>query len=154
MAAAGAFVSVKRVKRAEALRGFSEFFGALAASSVGFLGDMPSLLKKCALPFEKRFSFPLALVVSYEKTGDLSSAWEECVQQYSEQLTNSEKALLTDFISVFEGFSKREFYERCKRNEQQFSQIFISAEEKCKKTGKLTVAFSSLLAALMFIILI
>lgn len=115
---------------------------------------MSALLKKCAVPFDKSFSFPTALTRIYGETGDLQRAWEECVRQYSEFLSDGEKALLSDFISAFDGFSKSEFYDRSKDLEQKFSQIFAEAEEKRKKDGKLTVAFSSLLAVLMFIILI
>lgn len=154
MAAAGAFISLKKVKRVNTLKGFFEFFGVLAAVSVGFLGDMSALLKKCAMPFNKRFAFPLALAENYEKTKELESAWTECVRQYSEYLTDGEKTMLTDFVSVFDGFSKREFYDKSKNYEQKFFEFFTEAEEKHKKNGKLTVAFSSLLAALVFIILI
>jgi|GEM_PF-3043856 len=147
-------ISQKKAKRATVLRGFADYFEALSNASEGFLGELGGLVSKCSSGKLGRFTFPEEISGEYEKTGDMALSWIKCVERYFPLLKNDEIARLKGFADAFSGFSKKEFSDNCALAAESFCACAAEAEEECKRTGRLTVALSSLLAALIFIILI
>ena len=156
VACAGALYARFCRKRARTLSSFASFFGCLAISAAAFGGEIPVLLSRCVNASDKSFSFPATLLTLYAQTGDLCAAWEAALQTCGipDLLQRTQCELLQDCGGMFALESMAAFESTCKGYEAQFTALYKDAAEKLKREERLYVTLSSLLAALLFLILI
>ncbi|MBQ7638646.1 MAG: hypothetical protein IJS90_07080 [Clostridia bacterium] len=154
VALSGAYLFRRAAKRTAVLELFSEYFAFLSSESESSGGDLKTLLENCALKFGGRFPFAEELRERYGESGDIPSSWISCAAKYSGFIKKNEREAVDSFSGVFGSLSKKEFRGECERRRRKLGEESLLALQKLKTTGKLTVAFSSLLAALVFIIFI
>ncbi len=152
----GVLCNRRRRRREAFLSGFASYFGALGVTCVSLGGSVDRILRGSAADGDGRFPFPGTLLALYAQTGDLCAAWNGALAQIgaAETLTAEEAALLSSFASAFALPSMAAFTEECNGYAARFSDFAERACEKRRREEKLTVTFTSLLAVLVFILLI
>ncbi len=143
-------------QRETLLAGFASFFGALAMVCVSLGGPMERILHGAAADADGRFSFPETLLSFYAQTGDPCAAWTRALGQLGAQgiLKTEETALLSSFENAFTLPSMAAFTEECRGYEARYAALADLAHEKRRREERLCVTMTSLLAMLMFILLI
>ena len=143
-------------QRETLLAGFASYFGALAVTCVSLGGAMDRILQGSAAEGDGRFPFPRTLLSVYAQTGDLCVSWLRALERVGAQryLAAEEVALLNAFETAFTLPSMAAFTEECRGYETRFSALAERAREKRRREEKLSVTLASLLAALVFILLI
>ena len=152
----GVLCNRRRRRREAFLSGFASYFGALGVTCVSLGGSVDRILRGSAADGDGRFPFPRTLLSVYAQTGDLCVSWLRALERVGAQryLAAEETALLTSFEAAFTLPSMAAFTEECRGYETRFSALAERAREKRRREEKLSVTLASLLAALVFILLI
>lgn len=156
VAGAGAAASVRSRRRVSALSGLAAFFDALSLSAAMYGGEVQALLAYCEGICPAGLNFPAALRKALTQNRDVTVAWAVSAAGCEEArfLTPEERALLSSFGAAFSDTSLEAFREKCAGCRARFDALFAEAQEKNRCNGRLYITFSSLFAALLFIILV
>ena len=156
VAGVGAAASVRSRRRVSALSGFAAFFDALSLSAAMYGGEVQALLAYCEGICPAGLHFPAALRKALANKPDVAGAWAVSAAGCEEArfLTPEERALLSSFGAAFSDTSLEAFREKCAGCRARFIALCAEAQEKNRRNGKLYITFSSLFAALLFIILV
>lgn len=143
-------------RRAWVLRQFSAYFDSLARSAAGFRGDLAALMRRAAAGTDGAFLFPAALAGAAQAQGNPGAIWRETLCACSEwnRLSEVEHTLLTNFGAAFSCVSLGEFESLCRKTAQQCAGFAEETDVQNRKNEKLWLTLPSLLAALLFVILI
>lgn len=156
VAGIGAAASVRSRRRVSALGGIAAFFNMLSLSAAMYGGDIQALLDYCEGICPAGLSFPAALRKALTENRDVAEAWAVSAAGCEEArfLTPEECRLLSSFGAAFSDTSLEAFREKCAGCRARFDALRAEAQEKNRRNGKLYITFSSLFAALLFIILV
>ena len=155
VACAGPMLVRRQYRRVWLLGQFTSFFQRLSQTAAGACGS-PGALVRHAAGADDGFWLPAAFAALAENAGAPEAAWREALCGGAEwnRLSAAEQGLLLSFGAAFAGASRREFEAVCAAYARQCGELREAAAQKLRKDEKLWLSLPSLLAALLFIILI
>ena len=154
VAFAGALYAKKCGRRTNTLLAFGRLFGSMRSAAALNGGDLKTCLLHSGAALGKGFTFPDAFLALLQREPP-ANAWRAALEQCRETflLRAEEKKILSDFAHAFSEKSLQAFCETCAAYENTCRIWHERCAEKNRSAERSCAAFSVLLAALLFIVL-